>query len=35
LVLAANAGAVKYAIWVIVPVAITAAVIQNVRKARR
>ena len=35
LVLAANAGAGKYAIWVIVPVAIAATVIQFVRKGRK
>jgi hypothetical protein len=35
LVLAANAGAGKYAIWVIVPVAIAATVIQHVRKGRK
>jgi hypothetical protein len=34
-VLAANAGAGKYAIWVIVPVAIAVTVIQQVRKGRR
>ena len=34
LVLAANAGAGKYAVWVIVPIALAAIVIRLMRKAR-
>ena len=34
-VLAANAGAGKYAVWVIVPIAVGAMLIRFVRKARK
>jgi hypothetical protein len=35
LILAANAGAGKYAFWVIVPIAVGATVIRFVRKGRK